>query len=122
MPYKPARPCRFARCAAFAVEDESYCVSHLPIAVEARKQQDRDRGNSWTRGYDHDWKRLRDHHFRSNPLCVSCLKNGRIEIGEVVDHIQPIQGRNDPRRLDPGNLQTLCVKCHAVKTSGTKVA
>ena len=32
------------------------------------------------------------------------------------DHIVPIEGRNDPRRLDLNNTQTLCDRCHRRKT------
>ncbi len=33
-----------------------------------------------------------------------------------ADHIVPIEGRNDPRRLDLDNMQTLCDVCHRRKT------
>ena len=32
------------------------------------------------------------------------------------DHVVPIEGRNDPRRLDLDNMQTLCDTCHRRKT------
>ena len=32
------------------------------------------------------------------------------------DHVLPITGRDDPRRLDLGNVQTLCDTCHRRKT------
>lgn len=33
-----------------------------------------------------------------------------------ADHVVPIEGRNDPRRLDLDNMQTLCDTCHRRKT------
>jgi 5-methylcytosine-specific restriction endonuclease McrA len=32
------------------------------------------------------------------------------------DHVVAIEGRNDPRRLDLDNMQTLCDWCHRRKT------
>ena len=32
------------------------------------------------------------------------------------DHVVPISGRDDPRRLDLDNVQTLCDTCHRRKT------
>jgi 5-methylcytosine-specific restriction endonuclease McrA len=33
-----------------------------------------------------------------------------------ADHVVPIEGRNDPLRLDLDNMQTLCDTCHRRKT------
>ena len=33
-----------------------------------------------------------------------------------MDHVVPISGQNDPRRLDLDNMQTLCDWCHRRKT------
>jgi 5-methylcytosine-specific restriction endonuclease McrA len=33
-----------------------------------------------------------------------------------ADHVVPISGREDPRRLDLDNMQTLCDTCHRRKT------
>lgn len=35
-----------------------------------------------------------------------------------VDHIKPINKGGES--IDPANLQTLCYKCHAIKTSKDK--
>ena len=64
------------------------------------------------RGYDRHWRKLRDLHLRSNPLCVYCERAGRLTPAAVVDHIDPFDGKADARRLDPGNLQSLCKQCH----------
>jgi len=48
-----------------------------------------------------------------HPLCVSCLKDGAIIMGEEVDHIVPLyKGGRDIE----ANLQTLCKRHHDAKT------
>lgn len=69
------------------------------------------------RGYDRQWELLRDNYAAKNPLCESCLRKGYVEPMFDVDHIQPFRGLDDPLRLDPDNLQSLCRKCHTRKTA-----
>ena len=38
-------------------------------------------------------------------------------LADHVDHVQSFQGRDEPPRLDPGNLQSLCRSCHAARTA-----
>lgn len=58
------------------------------------------------------WKALRFMARRRDGFaCVQCGKKGRLE----VDHVKPI--RTHPElALDLGNLQCLCIACHARKT------
>ena len=58
------------------------------------------------------WKALRMQARRRDGFaCVHCGQKGRIE----VDHVKPI--RTHPElALDLGNLQCLCIACHARKT------
>ena len=63
------------------------------------------------RGYDRDWEKLRAYHLAGSPLCVFCLRDGKLMPANVVDHIKPF--RDDwSLRLDPSNLQSLCKPCH----------
>jgi hypothetical protein len=66
------------------------------------------------------WRRLRKLKLRRNPLCECCIKIGRIEPANVVDHIAPINGGGDPY---PGlnGLASLCARCHNLKTRGEQV-
>jgi 5-methylcytosine-specific restriction protein A len=66
------------------------------------------------------WQRLRKHKLRQNPLCECCIKVGRIEPANVVDHITPINNGGDPY---PGldGLASLCASCHNLKTRGEQV-
>ena len=62
----------------------------------------RSRGGSWTR-------KAKQH----KAIEISCRKCGSI-VGLECDHIVPLHrgGTNDP-----GNLQSLCKECHAIKTA-----
>ena len=55
------------------------------------------------------WRKLRSMFIKENPLCVEC--NG---IGQVVDHIIPI--RLGGEELSWENLQTMCHRCHNIKS------
>lgn len=54
-------------------------------------------------------------HRKLNPICVECDKHGVTTAVEEVDHIKPHDG-DWSLFLDPENLQSLCSRCHAVKT------
>ena len=53
--------------------------------------------------------------LRRNPLCVECLKRGRIAPATVVDHIVPHRG-DEKLFWDERNWQALCKACHDRKT------
>jgi 5-methylcytosine-specific restriction protein A len=61
------------------------------------------------------WRKLRNHHIRTNPICSSCHYNNAIVSAYCVDHIKP-------RRLWPelslsqSNLNSLCNDCHLKKS------
>jgi 5-methylcytosine-specific restriction protein A len=85
------------------------------------KDRDAYRGTAAQRGYDQQWLRLAEQHIEHSPLCAWCLKRGISNAGTAkrrnhVDHKRPFKGLDDPLRLDPSNLQTLCHRCHVIKT------
>jgi 5-methylcytosine-specific restriction protein A len=55
------------------------------------------------------WRKLRGIHIRQQPLCVVCNN-----VGHVVDHIVPIRLGGEP--FDMANLQTMCHRCHNIKS------
>jgi 5-methylcytosine-specific restriction protein A len=58
-------------------------------------------------------RRIRERHFRVNPLCVHCLKAGITRLATQLDHIKPLsQGGQESE----DNRQGLCDDCHEVKT------
>jgi 5-methylcytosine-specific restriction protein A len=90
---------------------------------EAKRALDRQRPTASQRGYDARWRRLRAWVLqRDLYLCQRC--HASVGDGEMahVDHIEPFHGKDDPRRLDETNLQTLCRSCHSRKTLGEDVA
>lgn len=82
--------------------------------------------NKW---YDTaQWHKVRQLYKQAFPLCKMCFDKGIITTGALVDHIKPLNQVNvwDTHNglyghpTDPDNLQTLCVKCHAIKTTKEK--
>lgn len=74
------------------------------------------RPSSAARGYDSDWVRLRNWYIAKHPLCEwpGCRQPAR-----DVDHIIPVSV-DSSKRLDAGNLQSLCRSHHRVKTERDK--
>ena len=104
MPRKPQRPCRHPGCPNLS--DGVYCAAHKSQYM---------RENAAQRGYGSRWKVARKHFLDRHPLCVECLKNGKMTPATVVDHIVPHRG--DPRLFwDNANWQALCKSCHDHKT------
>lgn len=70
------------------------------------------RGTKQERGYGGPWEALSKMKRAENPVCEVCNDEPAI----AVDHIVPITGPEDPGRLDWQNLQSICNRCHAIKT------
>lgn len=67
------------------------------------------------------WNKIRNAYIREYSLCESCKKKGRYIPAKYVDHIIPLTPENVNRYgLDWDNLQSLCSKCHQVKTNRSK--
>ncbi len=75
------------------------------------------RGNSGQRGYDAEWNRFsRWYRDEVEPLCVECKAKGIITPSRAVDHIIKLSVAPE-RKYDLSNLQSLCGRCHAIKTA-----
>src|SRR3954469_13214123 len=57
------------------------------------------------------WRKLRDAHKWTSPLCVYCLEQEIVQEVQVVDHIKPHRGDME-LFWDATNLQSLCSECH----------
>ena len=91
--------------------------THRPLhGGTPRQEYDKRRGSAVERGYDSRWHKLRAWYVAGNPLCEDCSDKGlTVEVDEV-DHVIPINGPNDPLRLDAENLRSRCKTCHTTKT------
>jgi 5-methylcytosine-specific restriction endonuclease McrA len=56
------------------------------------------------------WRKLRQAHLMSNPLCVMCQQLDWIEAATVVDHVTPHRGDRELFFNSP--LQSLCAMHH----------
>ena len=89
MPYKPKRPCRYPGCSRLAVGDGQYCAEHQKVAHETYKKFERNPDINKT--YGRSWKRIRDRYAAEHPLCVMCLREGRLTPVQEVHHILPVE-------------------------------
>ena len=128
MPSRPAKACKVLGCAAF---DPS--PIHGPAAERA--VYERVRGSAHARGYDHEWRAFVVRYFGTlwalrvpraglcgcrHPTAPAtrdsiCAREHVPQLAQLVDHIVPMTGRDDPRRFDVSNLQGLCDRCHNQK-------
>lgn len=94
---------------------------HRPHGQRTREQYARDydkyRGSSASRGYDHQWRKIREEHLSREPMCRHCVQQGKFVPATVCDHIVPFKG-DSVLFADPSNLQSLCASCHAKKDRG----
>lgn len=61
------------------------------------------------------WRRLRDAMLQLHPLCIDCLKEGKIEASTEVHHIKPVE-THPHLALEPSNLVCLCKAHHSYYT------
>ena len=56
------------------------------------------------------WRRAREAQMRAHPTCAMCD-----HLGTLVDHIVAVKDGGE--FWEPSNWQTLCVRCHGIKTA-----
>lgn len=71
------------------------------------------RPSSAQRGYGHDWRKFRAAFLKKNPMCC---RQGCRELATDVDHEPPLEGKDDPGRLDEKRCASLCHAHHSEKT------
>ena len=95
-------------CPALVRGGGGYCPIHKRDRGKAYDQQ---RGTSTQRGYGVTHRRLRKIVMAEQPLCPECLKDGKVEPGTEMDHID-----GNPMNRARKNLQMLCKRHHSLKT------
>ena len=68
------------------------------------------------RYYTTRWRRMRKAHLSKYPLCVKCKALGITTEAYLVDHIIPINKKNNGAMFDSRNYQSMCLSCHSIKT------
>ena len=84
----------------------------LPRPARAPDQ----RPTAAARGYGREWREQSKGHLHKHPLCVRCAANGLTVAATVVDHVTPHKG-NRQLFWARSNWQSLCERCHNVKTA-----
>ena len=110
MSLRPKKPCTKLGCTNLTSDGSSRCELHKTV------ERTRTRNNDHTAMYNYQWKKIRARYLKENPLCVYCMKEGRVEPANVVDHIKPHKGEKDVF-WDFMNWQALCKPCHDSKTA-----
>jgi 5-methylcytosine-specific restriction protein A len=107
VPTAALRPCVEPGCPELVPSGR--CAVHQTARY---RKVERTRGTAKERGYDKDWRRVRDDVLRDEPCCRLCAP--AVSLAVEVDHVKPLaQGG---ARLDRRNLQPLCRPCHQKKT------
>lgn len=122
MPARAKSICRQAGCGK-TIAEPGYCDKHLKAK---RKDEDEQRGTAQERGYTSAWTRARAAWLRKYPLCVYCMRAGRVQAANVVDHIiahklkEAIDSGDEARIArakalfwdSENNWQSMCKLCH----------
>lgn len=117
---KPKQQCCYPGCHTLVDYDQRYCSKHkheLNVKTYHRRHYGQHEGKYQQFYKTTAWRKLSHITLERQPVCVSCLRRGIVKKGDLVDHIQPIRTKEGwQRRLDPSNLQVLCIACHNEKT------
>ncbi|MEK5038919.1 HNH endonuclease [Sporosarcina sp. FSL K6-3457] len=118
---RPLRPCSHPACGNLT--RTRYCEDHEHKQAEQqaarhRHYDEHKRDKSGAAFYkSQEWERAREHALRrDHGLCQHCLQDKHIQSADMVDHIIPIKIAYH-LRIYHLNLQSLCNRCHAVKTA-----
>lgn len=108
MPYRPNTPCKHPGCGRLVPYGTQYCEEHAPLHIgEAKSTKEK--------GYNRSWQKASKLYLASHPMCVRCLRKGKIVPATVVDHIIPHRG-DQKLFWNKNNWQSLCKSCHDSKT------
>lgn len=106
MPRLPSPKCDSLGCKQNSVAHSRFCADHAP---DYKRHQTDDLYNSAA------WSSLRKAQISKQPLCQSCLLEGRVTSAQHVDHVFP--WRTIGKQAFRTNiLQSLCGPCHSRKT------
>jgi 5-methylcytosine-specific restriction protein A len=107
VPWKPKTICSYPGCNELS--HDRYCGMH-------KKRMNKERNSINSKIYNNQWRKASKTYLKENPLCVHCEKEDRLTPATEVDHIIP-HGGDMKLFWDKSNWQTLCKKCHSIKTA-----
>ena len=113
MPSTPKRVC--SRCRGGLYDPATQTCSACGPRPKHNWRGDRERGTRQQRGYDKHWLKLRAAKLATDPWCEECGRKGKRRLAAEVHHVVAFQGIDDPKRLEWGNLESLCKACHGEK-------
>lgn len=110
------------RCGKIINYEDRYCSQCTKQVEEARERSKKERNKRYARNrtdvkeqkfyQSRAWKVTRQAVAqRDNFLCLVCLENKEIRNFHTVHHIEELK-ENWDKRLDEGNLISVCKKCH----------
>lgn len=107
MPWKPKSICSYPGCQTLT--HDRYCETH-------KKEMNRVQNERSSKLYTYQWRKSSKEFVKKHPLCVYCIRDGRLTPSAEVDHIKPHGG---DRKLfwNKNNWQALCKSCHSKKTA-----
>ncbi len=100
IPTLAKRPCGQPGCPE--IVDSGYCEKHK-------------RPSAAKRGYDAQWRKVRDAYLKVNQFCEDCTENGRDKMAKEVHHIVPCE-HDKPLFWAQSNWRGLCKACHSKRT------
>jgi 5-methylcytosine-specific restriction endonuclease McrA len=100
-------------CKTLIDPSDRYCLKHKRAVVSGDRKpfEGAVRANAGLYSSSR-WKALRKKHLGENGYCAYCGSTANL----TVDHITAPRG-DEGMFFSPGNLQTLCLGCHAFKTA-----
>ena len=104
MPYSPAHPCAKSGCPNLT--HKRFCPEHDREHWDNVHKQDK-RPSPRARGYDDDWRAVRNSYLKLHPRCELCHEHH----ASIVHHVESVKTAPH-RRLDMTNLQAVCKACH----------
>lgn len=113
------RPCGSMGCGRLVIPPIRYCDQHQDLERARKAREVAATAKRWDSHHEAHpewqldasrWRKVRAAHLKANPYCAMCPDNAT-----TVDHITPHRG-DEGIAYDPGNLQSLCKRCHAIKT------
>ena len=96
---------------------------------EYSKDTTKERKKRYVHQYDSDgkniygsyrWRKLRNQKAKLNPICEHCEEFGVAKPVEEVDHVIELEDGGEVWNIN--NLQSLCKRCHIIKTEECRKA